>query len=189
MDHLNLVHHVLQKVMHIDLNSNLYQDLYQCGCYGLVKAQKTYNKKLGPFSTHAYYYVRKEIQKGLYSLGDTISYKSLPGFLNRKSCIPIADYIISIPRSYKNNFESKETFEIQKKFIKELGSDKLIYWIFTPKSKCYIDEQEIKLLLKKYHPDIKMPLNKTKSYLRQVYRSRAISMSKYNKVYNEIFYG
>ena len=43
-------------------SENLYDDMYQAGCIGLIEAAKGYDESKGKFSTHAYAWIFKEIR-------------------------------------------------------------------------------------------------------------------------------
>lgn len=62
-DNLNLVHYVLQKHFHKHPNSQDYEDYFQVGCVGLVKAAQNYNPEIGEFSTYAIHMIKGEIKR------------------------------------------------------------------------------------------------------------------------------
>lgn len=78
LDNLNLVHHVIQKYLHIPLSNSSYQDYYQEGLIGLIQSAIRYDEsKEISFSTYAVpnirgtvlRYVREKERKLHYSRG------------------------------------------------------------------------------------------------------------------------
>lgn len=65
-DNINLVHHVIHKYFHIKPgNDDAYDEAFQDGCLGLVKAARQFKPELGnAFSTYAVYLILNGIKKG-----------------------------------------------------------------------------------------------------------------------------
>lgn len=54
LDNLNMVHHILQKKLHIYLNNPSYEDYYQEGVIGLIISAIRFEEERGfKFSTYA----------------------------------------------------------------------------------------------------------------------------------------
>lgn len=62
-EHLSLVHFVLRKHFHKRCNHQDYEDYFQAGCVGLVKAVQNYNPEISEFSTYAIHMIKGEIKK------------------------------------------------------------------------------------------------------------------------------
>lgn len=61
-DNIELVHYVLHSMIHINSNSQNYEDCFQIGCIGLWKACQTYNKQRSKFSTYATKLIYNEVK-------------------------------------------------------------------------------------------------------------------------------
>lgn len=62
-DNLKLVHYVLKKYFHKAPHEQDYDDFFQVGCMGLVKASNSYNPSIAEFSTYAVLMIRGEIMR------------------------------------------------------------------------------------------------------------------------------
>ncbi|MCM8900582.1 sigma-70 family RNA polymerase sigma factor [Caldicoprobacter algeriensis] len=80
-DNLNLVHYVLQKHFHKHPNSQDYEDYFQVGCVGLVKAAQNYNPEICEFSTYAVTRIKGEI---LRYIRDCLNPVKIPRTLKEK---------------------------------------------------------------------------------------------------------
>ena len=166
LQHEDLVFHVLRKMFIFD-HHYLYKDLRACGVLGLIKAAETFNpRRKVKFSTHAFYYIRKEIQNGLCALSNTISYKSTESLESERSRFVLSlDYSMEKGDTFGfwlgniDNFESIEKKRIVESFLKEVGDSELLEWIYSKKHDVQKNKKEIKLLLEKYHPNIHLHRN------------------------------
>ena len=63
-DNLNLVHYTLHKYFHINPGHNEYEDLFQEGCIGLIKAAIRFDESRGfQFSTYASHMISGQIRR------------------------------------------------------------------------------------------------------------------------------
>jgi hypothetical protein len=193
---LKLVHGVLRR-MYIFPHHSLYEDLVSAGKVGLVKAACTYKKKLGSFSNHAFYYIRKEIQVCMAESSDpAISYRvgssyekqkekrtvHLNEVINYEKLTHIFDYHLDPVENLKQN----ERQFLCKMFMSELGDVELLRFVYTK----FITKEEtrrFKELVKTYYPEIESELPIVKNYLMGRYRRRAKQLIKRCPEYMEIF--
>lgn len=102
LDNLNLVHFVLNK---FSFNKSEYEDLFQEGVIGLIKAEQTYDiNKKNSFSTYACVcikneilgYLRKNNKSNLLSLNEELSNNNT-----------FEDLLISEEKDFFINFDRK----------------------------------------------------------------------------------
>lgn len=91
-ENLPLVHHVLRK--HFKNRLNEYDDLFQAGCIGLIKAVDRYNPDTGALTTYAYTCIlssmRLYLRENIYTIRFSKEYKEL--FLSIiKNCTDLKD--------------------------------------------------------------------------------------------------
>ena len=97
-----LIHHIIKKHYPQFIGTDKYEDAFQDGSIGLLKAIKGFNPELGhEFSTYAYPAIRSEIYKGYYKNNSNFS---------------ISRYANNIRMSYNSLIEEGYSFdEIVKK--------------------------------------------------------------------------
>ncbi len=99
LENINLVKYVLKRVTY----DNDYDDLYQAGCIGLLKAINNYDQTKAKFSTYAYKYIINEI-KSEYRNSKLVRLPKNLYYLKRK-----IDPSLTISQNAKNLNVSAET--------------------------------------------------------------------------------
>ncbi|GLJ29525.1 hypothetical protein SUGI_0581960 [Cryptomeria japonica] len=71
---LGLVGYVAKKYMGLGIGYN-YKDLFQIGCFGLIKGIERFDYRKGSrFATYAHWWIRQRISRALYNYSDIVSY-------------------------------------------------------------------------------------------------------------------
>jgi RNA polymerase sigma factor (sigma-70 family) len=63
VDNMGLVAYTIKMYFSFVLNTDRYDDYYQCGCIGLIKAAKAFKPEIGAFSTYAVSRIHGEIKR------------------------------------------------------------------------------------------------------------------------------
>jgi len=181
--HAGLVKSILKK-MYIFENNHNYADALQDGFYGVILAEKTYDASKGyKFETHAWWYIRKEIQNGMAKISDAgISFKSMDTLnKNRDKATMSLDFIYAsktisdatlkeyIPyepptvedRLFDEDIDVQTNIEQNRaSILKELVKDsdpQLVAWTYNSKHlRLYTKTEldEIYRLVEQYHPGL-----------------------------------
>ncbi|SHK38214.1 Sigma-70 region 2 [Clostridium cavendishii DSM 21758] len=121
-DHLKLVSYVIGKKFSNYLGNFEYDDLFQMGCVGLIKACNTYDEKRGVFSSYAFMNIWGIILKYIKDSLKNAETVSLDDLINENTRL-IEFYLVD-----DNSFEKvenmilvnellKETTKLQRKYI------------------------------------------------------------------------
>ncbi|MBQ8036136.1 MAG: sigma-70 family RNA polymerase sigma factor [Proteobacteria bacterium] len=68
VSHLKFVIQIIKRYYLASIKENsflMFEDLFQDGCIGLIKAAMAYQPEIGPFSTYAYYWIRQAISRAI----------------------------------------------------------------------------------------------------------------------------
>lgn len=101
-EHIGLVGHVLNR--YFISRAADFDDLFQNGCMGLIKAAKTYDEAKGTFSTYAVHCIQNEVRYALRSARKHIGVLSLDFERDNEDSTALKDtlqdYSINIEESY-----------------------------------------------------------------------------------------
>jgi len=179
INNTKLIHSYLHKIG-VYSDNYLYNDLYSCGLIGLVEATKDYSSDKAAFSTHAFFKIRKQIQKGISNQSDTISYKSMPTKQAQDTTLSLDIVMVNTGKNKDTNFynyiytkdlqpdEQDYAYEkIRKDFINEITDNNedelyLLMWATNGLPTRKINNfSKIKEILKVRYPTLKFAQTST----------------------------
>jgi len=191
------------KLLHIEPSHYLFEDFIQQGYLTLQECLKNYDESKAKFSTYAYNYLKRDLKIAICQQSDAaINYPYSEKSYTFYDAASEKRLTLSSDYQYNNNEDesintleslysvdyTEPTEDIYNNLINELGNKTLVEYAFSSYD-YFMEDSElnyIKSLVKLYHPKLNFKdFSKVKSYLRMIYKNKALKLIKHNKKYNE----